>query len=160
MTTETTEFTKDQIIALDLQDRLRAMSFDVIPATIVCGMAGISEGAYRARLKQGQLRPSYIYFGLRMIQVVPVEDVLREFFPDGLDEEAEEELMFGPSQRQFDCLQGRECLPCPIRRIHGDGGSQAGGHEARLQTREERRHRSPTQALITQRKARRWQSAG
>ena len=95
MTTETTEFTKDQIIALDLQDRLRAMSFDVIPATIVCGMAGISEGAYRARLKQGQLRPSYIYFGLRMIQVVPVEDVLREFFPDGLDEEAEEELMFG-----------------------------------------------------------------
>ena len=95
MTTETTEFTKDQIIALDLQDRLRAMSFDVIPATIVCGMAGISEGAYRARLKQGQLSPTYIYFGLRMIQVVPVDEVLREFFPDGLDEEAEEELMFG-----------------------------------------------------------------
>ena len=43
MTTETvTELTEDQLTALDLQDRLRAMSFDVIPATIVCGMAGIS----------------------------------------------------------------------------------------------------------------------
>ena len=96
MTTETvTEFTEDQLTTLDMQDRLRAMSFDVIPATIVCGMAGISEGAYRARLKQGQLRPSYIYFGLRTIQVVPVEDVLREFFPGGLNEEVMEELDFG-----------------------------------------------------------------
>ena len=94
MTTETvTEFTEDQLTALDLQDRLRAISFDVIPATIVCGMAGISEGAYRARLKY--LRPSYIYFGLRMIQVVPVEDVVKEFFPDGLGDEAREELAFG-----------------------------------------------------------------
>ena len=94
MTTETvTELTEDQLTALDLQDRLRAMSFDVIPATIVCGMAGISEGAYRARLKH--LRPSSIHFGLRTIQVVPVEDVLKEFFPDGLNNEVEEELMFG-----------------------------------------------------------------
>ena len=94
MTTETvTELTEDQLTALDLQDRLRAMSFDVIPATIVCGMAGISEGAYRARLKY--LRPSSIHFGLRTIQVVPVEDVLKEFFPDGLNDEVEEELMFG-----------------------------------------------------------------
>ena len=96
MTTETiTEWTEDQITAFDLQDRLRAMSFDVIPATIVCGMAGISEGAYRARVKQGQLSVTYIHFGLRMIQVVPVGEVLNVFFPDGLDEEAEEELAFG-----------------------------------------------------------------
>ena len=95
MTTETTELTKDQITAFDLQDRLRNMSSDVIPATIVCGMAGISEGAYRARLKQGQLSPTYIHFGLRMIQVVPLDEVLREFFPDGPDEEAMEELAFG-----------------------------------------------------------------
>ena len=96
MTTEKVkELTEDQITAFDLQDRLRAMSFDVMPATIVCGMAGISEGAYRARLKRGQLGVRYIHFGLRMIQVVPVDEVLREFFPDGLDEEAEEEFMFG-----------------------------------------------------------------
>ena len=94
MTTETvTELTEDQLTALDLQNRLRSISFDLIPATIVCGMAGISEGAYRARLKH--LRPRYIYFGLRMIQVVPVDDVVQEFFPDGLEEEAQAELMFG-----------------------------------------------------------------
>ena len=27
--------------------------------------------------------------------MVPVEDVLKEFFPDGLNDEVEEELMFG-----------------------------------------------------------------
>ena len=59
MATETiTEFTEDQLTAFDLQKRLRTKAFSVIPATIVCGMAGISEGAYRARLKQGLLSPS------------------------------------------------------------------------------------------------------
>ena len=82
MATETiTELTKKQRAALDMQKRLRTIAFSVIPATIVCGLARISEGAYRARLKH--LRPTFIYFGLRTIQVVPVEDVLREFFPDG-----------------------------------------------------------------------------
>ena len=96
MTTETvTELTEDQITTLDMQDRLRAMSYDVIPATIVCGMAGISEGAYRARIKQGQLKPAYVHFGLRMIRVVPVSEVLNVFFPDGLEEEVMEELAFG-----------------------------------------------------------------
>ena len=92
---EVTELTEDQAATLDMQDRLRAMSFDVIPATVVCGMAGISEGAYRARIKQGQLKPAYVHFGLRMIQVVPVSEVLEVFFPDGLDEDVMEELDFG-----------------------------------------------------------------
>ena len=102
MTTETiTEFTEEQLTAFDLEKGLRAISFVVIPATIVCGMAGISEGAYRARLKQGQLKPTYIYFGLRMVQVVPLDEVLQAFFPDGVDEEVEEELVFGFKNDSF-----------------------------------------------------------
>ena len=96
METETvTELTEEQSATLEIRDRLRAMSFDVIPSTIVCGMAGISEGAYRVRLKQGQLRTRFVHFGLRIIQVVPVEDVIAVFFPDGPDEEVREELAFG-----------------------------------------------------------------
>ena len=96
MTPDTvTELTQDQLTALDLQERLRAMALLVIPATIVCGMAGISEGAYRARLKQGQLDPRYVHFGLRTIQVVPMVQVKEVFFPDGWDQEASEELAFG-----------------------------------------------------------------
>ena len=95
MTTETTELTKDQITAFECQDRLRELAIVVIPATIVCGLAGISEGAYRARVKQGQLGLRYVSFGLRMVQVVQLDEVIREFFPDGLEGEAEEELLFG-----------------------------------------------------------------
>ena len=80
---------------------LRAYAYEVIPSPIVCGMAGISEGAFRARLNKGNLRPSYIYFGLRTIQVVPVEQVEAEFFPDGFDSEALEELAFGRTNDSF-----------------------------------------------------------
>ena len=95
METEIAKLTERQITAIECQDRLRKIAVAVIPATIVCGMAGISEGAYRARVKQGQLGLRYVYFGLRMIQVVQLDEVLREFFPDGPDEEVSEELLFG-----------------------------------------------------------------
>ena len=85
---------------------LRARALEVIPATIVCGMAGISEGALRARLKKGTMDALYIHFGLRSIQVVPVEQVVREFFPDGLDEEATEELEFGRRCDSFTPMYG------------------------------------------------------
>ena len=80
---------------------LRTYSFEVIPSPIVCGMAGISEGAFRARINKGRMRPQYIHFGLRTIQVVPVKDVEAEFFPDGFDSEALEELAFGRANDSF-----------------------------------------------------------
>jgi hypothetical protein len=74
---------------------------EVIPATVVCGWAGISEGALRARQRQGRLPPVYIHVGLRAIQVLQVSDVVDEFFPDGLDEEGQEELELGRGNDSF-----------------------------------------------------------
>ena len=64
-------------------------------------MAGISEGALRARQRQGRLPPVYIHVGLRAIQVLQVSDVVDEFFPDGLDEEGQEELELGRGNDSF-----------------------------------------------------------
>ena len=74
---------------------------EVMPATVVCGWAGISEGALRARQRQGHLLPVYIHVGLRAIQVLQVADVVAEFFPDGLDQEGCEELELGRSNDSF-----------------------------------------------------------
>ena len=74
---------------------------EVIPATVVCGWAGISEGALRGRQRQGRLLPVYIHVGLRAIQVLALSDVLDEFFPNGLDEEAQEELDIGRGNDSF-----------------------------------------------------------
>ena len=74
---------------------------EVIPATVVCGWAGISEGALRARQRQGRLPPVYLHVGLRAIQVLQVSHVVDEFFPDGLDEEGQEELELGRGNDSF-----------------------------------------------------------
>ena len=84
-----------------LLELMRASSFDVMPSTIVSGMGGISEGALRARIKQGRMRPRWIYFGLRCIQVIPVKEVMAEFYPEGPDTEAADTLAFGRASDSF-----------------------------------------------------------
>ena len=81
--------------------REKSGAVEVIPATVVCGWAGISEGALRARQRQGRLLPVYIHVGLRAIQVLQVSDVVDEFWPDGLDQEGEEELILGRANDSF-----------------------------------------------------------
>ena len=90
---------------------MREHAFEVIPSTMVCGWAGISEGAFRPRLKR--MRPAYVHVGTRAIQVVPLADALAEFFPDGLDQEAQEELDLGRANDCFMFLNGE-----PMRLLH------------------------------------------
>ena len=47
------------------------------------------------------MTPVYIHVGLRAIQVLQVSHVVAEFFPDGLDEEGQEELELGRSNDSF-----------------------------------------------------------
>ena len=77
---------------------------EVIPATVVCGWAGISEGALRAKQRQGRIPPVYIHVGLRAIQVLQVSDVVAEFWPGGLDQEERDELILGRANDSFTFL--------------------------------------------------------
>ena len=95
---------------LAAREILRGLAIEVIPSTIVCGMAGISEGAYRARLNKRTLSPWWVHFGLRSIQVVPVTQVVSEFFPDGLESEAAEELAFGRDNDSFIISDEGDCF--------------------------------------------------
>ncbi len=92
---------KDVEVRDAVRNYLREQSVEVMPATVVCGWAGISEGALRGRQAKGRLIPAYIHVGLRAIQVLRVEDVVQEFFPDGLDQEAQEELDLGRANDSF-----------------------------------------------------------
>ena len=100
----------------EVLDYLRATAFEVIPASVVCGWAGISEGAYRARQRNYRsspnlfLQPIYVHIGLRAVQVVKLQDVIDEFFPDGLSEEDEEELAIGRNNDSFFFTERGNCF--------------------------------------------------
>ena len=100
----------------EVLDYLRETAFEVIPVSMVCGWAGISEGAFRARQRNYRrsrslfLQPIFVHFSLRAVQVVKLQDVIDEFFPDGLSEEGEEELAIGRNNDSFFFTERGNCF--------------------------------------------------